>query len=269
MRARLLFSALALAACAGTAHAGLFDDEEARKQIAATTARLEAVQKNLELRLADIEQQSKGQSLDLLRDLDGIKSDLAKIRGQIEVLTYELTEAQKRQKDLYVDIDSRMRKMETAAAAGARLRDRCGRGARGCRSRHAARDGGERRSRCRLARRATRAACRGARPRDCRGAARLRRRARPVQDGRLPGRDQRLPGLREDVSAQPAGAVGAVLGGQCAICATRLSRRRHVAARIDPGLSRQPQGTRMRCSTSHRRNPRWATTRPRVARSRS
>lgn len=119
MHARLLLTAVALAACVGTAQAGLFDDEEARKQIAITSARLDAVQKNLETRLADIEQQSKGQSLDLLRDLEGIKSDLAKIRGQIEVLTYELTEAQKRQRDLYVDLDSRMRKMETAAAAAA------------------------------------------------------------------------------------------------------------------------------------------------------
>lgn len=116
LRARVVLTALALCACAGIAHAGLFDDEEARKQIAATSARLDAVQKSLEARLADIEQQAKGQSLDLLRDLDLIKSDLAKIRGQIEVLTYELTEAQKRQRDLYVDLDSRMRKMETAAA---------------------------------------------------------------------------------------------------------------------------------------------------------
>ena len=96
--ARLVLTALVFAACTSAAHAGLFDDEEARKQIAATTARLDAVQKALEARLADIEQQSKGQSLDLLRDLDGIKTDLAKIRGQIEVLTYELTEAQKRQR---------------------------------------------------------------------------------------------------------------------------------------------------------------------------
>lgn len=115
LRARLVCTALAIAACASSVHAGLFDDEEARKQIAATSARLDAVQKSLEARLADIEQQAKGQSLDLLRDLDLIKSDLAKIRGQIEVLTYELTEAQKRQRDLYVDLDSRLRKMETAA----------------------------------------------------------------------------------------------------------------------------------------------------------
>lgn len=119
MRPRLLLAVMALAACAGTAQAGLFDDEEARKQITATSARLDAVQKNLEARLLEVEQQSRSQSLDLWRELDGIKSDLAKIRGQIEVLTYELTEAQKRQKDLYVDLDSRMRKMETAAAPAA------------------------------------------------------------------------------------------------------------------------------------------------------
>jgi tol-pal system protein YbgF len=101
-------------ACA-PAHAGLFDDEEARKAIAATQARLDGLQRNLEARLTALEQQSKQMGFDLLRDLDGIKSDVAKMRGQIEVLVYELTEAQKRQRDLYVDLDSRMRKMEAAA----------------------------------------------------------------------------------------------------------------------------------------------------------
>ncbi|MCC6195761.1 MAG: tol-pal system protein YbgF [Burkholderiales bacterium] len=108
--------ALLLAACT-QAHAGLFDDEEARKQIAATQARLDGLQRSLEARLTTIEQQTKGQALDLVRDLEGIKTDVAKIRGQIEVLMYELTEATKRQKDLYVDLDSRMRKIEASAAA--------------------------------------------------------------------------------------------------------------------------------------------------------
>ncbi|MCC6867957.1 MAG: tol-pal system protein YbgF [Burkholderiales bacterium] len=116
--ARFALAVVVLVAGVGAAHAGLFDDEEARKQIAATTARLDTLQKNLEARLADLEQQAKGQGLDLLRDLEGIKADVAKIRGQIEVLTYELTEAQKRQRDLYVDLDSRLRKIE-AAGAGA------------------------------------------------------------------------------------------------------------------------------------------------------
>ena len=113
--ASILLIVVALAG-AQLAHAGLFDDEEARKNIAATQARLDGLQRNLEARLAAMEQQTNEQSLDLLRDVEGMKSDLAKIRGQIEVLVYELGEQQKRQKDLYVDLDSRMRKMEAAAA---------------------------------------------------------------------------------------------------------------------------------------------------------
>lgn len=118
IRSRGVVAALALAACT-QAHAGLFDDEEARKSIAATQARLDGLQRSMEARLTAIEQQTKGQALDLVRDLEGIKSDVAKIRGQIEVLMYELTEATKRQKDLYVDLDSRMRKIEGAGVIAA------------------------------------------------------------------------------------------------------------------------------------------------------
>jgi len=118
MRAvRIAMVSLALAAA--QVHAGIFDDEEARKSIAATQARLDGLSKTLDARMTTLEQQSKQLGFDLLRDLEGIKSDIAKIRGQIEVLTYELNEQQKRQRDLYVDLDSRLRKMETASTAGA------------------------------------------------------------------------------------------------------------------------------------------------------
>src|SRR4029453_2063105 len=105
---------LLLSLAFGYAHAGLFDDEEARKSIAATQARLDGLQKTLDARMTTLEQQSKQLGFDLLRDLEGIKSDIAKIRGQIEVLTYELNEQQKRQRDLYVDLDSRLRKLEAS-----------------------------------------------------------------------------------------------------------------------------------------------------------
>jgi tol-pal system protein YbgF len=116
---RLVLSALALATLAHSAHAGLFDDDEARKRIEATAARVDQLQRDLDTRLAALEQQFKSQGLDLLNELEGIKGDVAKIRGQIEVLTYELTEAQKRQKDLYVDLDTRMRKLEAGPGSGA------------------------------------------------------------------------------------------------------------------------------------------------------
>jgi tol-pal system protein YbgF len=115
---RLVLAALALAALAQSAHAGLFDDEEARKRIDATAARVDALQRDLDARLAALEQQFKSQGLNLLNEIEAIKGDVAKIRGQIEVLTYELTEAQKRQKDLYVDLDTRMRKLEAGPGGG-------------------------------------------------------------------------------------------------------------------------------------------------------
>jgi len=41
-----------------------------------------------------------------------LRQEIAKLRGQIEVLTNELTNTQKRQKDFYVDLDGRLRKLE-------------------------------------------------------------------------------------------------------------------------------------------------------------
>lgn len=116
---RLVLAALASFAFAHVAHAGLFDDDEARKRIDATAQKVDKLQRDLEARLAAVEQQAKSQGLDLLNELEGIRGDVAKLRGQIEVLTYELTEAQKRQKDLYVDLDTRLRKIESGPPAAA------------------------------------------------------------------------------------------------------------------------------------------------------
>jgi len=112
--------ALAVAVTASFSHAALFDDEEARRRIAETNVRLGQLQTQLDTRLAQLEQQLRsGGLLDLSNQLELARVDLAKMRGQIEVLAHELAEAQKRQRDLYVDLDSRMRKMETAQAAAA------------------------------------------------------------------------------------------------------------------------------------------------------
>jgi len=114
-RASLL--ALALLAGAHVAHAALFDDEEARRRIEATNQRVMQMQRQLEDRLALLEQQAKSGGLaDLGTQLQLLQGDLAKLRGQIEVVTYELEQSQKRQRDLYVDLDSRLRKIEASPA---------------------------------------------------------------------------------------------------------------------------------------------------------
>jgi tol-pal system protein YbgF len=114
---RITFIGVALFLVAHVAHAALFDDDEARRRIESTNVRLTQLQREIEDRLTALEQQVKGQGLaDLSNQMQGLQSDIAKLRGQIEVVTYELEQAQKRQRDLYVDLDTRLRKIESSAA---------------------------------------------------------------------------------------------------------------------------------------------------------
>jgi tol-pal system protein YbgF len=117
---RATLAGVALFLVAHTAQAALFDDDEARRRIESTNVRMTQLQREIEDRLTALEQQVKGQGLaDLSNQMQVLQSDIAKLRGQIEVVTYELEQAQKRQRDLYVDLDTRLRKIESSAAAGA------------------------------------------------------------------------------------------------------------------------------------------------------
>ena len=117
---RFVLAGLVLFMVTQAAHAALFDDEEARKRIDATNQRLSAMQRQIDDRLLLLEQQAKSGGLaDLATQIQLLQGDMAKLRGQIEVVTYELEQSQKRQRDLYVDLDTRLRKMEAAAASAA------------------------------------------------------------------------------------------------------------------------------------------------------
>ena len=113
-RAALL---LGLWLAAGAAHAGLFDDEEARRAIADLRVQVEANRKAAEERLAKIETLAQDRSIDLSRQLDELKQDLARMRGQIEVQANQIETLDRRQKDLYVDLDARLRKLEASTQA--------------------------------------------------------------------------------------------------------------------------------------------------------
>ena len=107
----------ALLGAAAPASGGLFDDEEARTRIDETNVRIVDLQKRVDERMNSLETQLKSQGLlELFGAVEMLKTDIARLRGQIEVLTHELAEAQKRQRDLYVDLDSRMRRTEAAQA---------------------------------------------------------------------------------------------------------------------------------------------------------
>jgi len=103
----------------GLAHAALFDDEEARRQIIRLRSQVEASQKAIDERLATIDSRlgqmdSSGQNraVDLSQLLESLRQDMAKLRGQIEVLANQTDNIERRQRDLYVDLDTRLRKLE-------------------------------------------------------------------------------------------------------------------------------------------------------------
>ena len=115
---RIAAALLAAAFLALPARAALFDDEEARKRIDLANQRLTQVQRQLEERIAALEAQLKSQGLvEMFSQLEQVKADVARLRGQVEVLNHELEQAQKRQRDLYVDLDSRLRRLEGGPGA--------------------------------------------------------------------------------------------------------------------------------------------------------
>jgi tol-pal system protein YbgF len=92
------------------AQAGLFDDEEARKAILDLRGRLDALRRDLRSELDA--KADKSSTLDLVNENEELKREIAKLRGQVEVLANELANEQQRQKDFYVDLDTRLRKFE-------------------------------------------------------------------------------------------------------------------------------------------------------------
>lgn len=107
--------AFALLANGVSARAGLFDDDLARDRIEKLRTAVEAKAAELEGRA---EEAQKNQ-LDFANQLESIRADIAKLRGQIEELNYNLEATQKRQKDFYLDLDSRLRKLEPTAEGSA------------------------------------------------------------------------------------------------------------------------------------------------------
>ena len=53
----------------------------------------------------------------LLNQVEALNGELSRLRGQIEVLANDINNAQKRQRDMYVDLDTRLRRIEQNNAA--------------------------------------------------------------------------------------------------------------------------------------------------------
>ena len=109
----------ALVAAALPARAGLFDDEEARRRIELLRSELAQQGRDNEQRIIKLEEQIRNIGVvELLRQLEQINAEIARLRGQLEVLANDNQQVQKRQRDFYLDIDSRLKRLEGAAASG-------------------------------------------------------------------------------------------------------------------------------------------------------
>lgn len=113
---------LAAAALATPVHAGLFDDDEARKAILELRSRISASddqararqteQATTNAQLLEQLQQMRRSLLELNNQLETLRADLSRLRGQDEQLARDVADMQRRQKDMAQGVDERVRKLE-------------------------------------------------------------------------------------------------------------------------------------------------------------
>ena len=89
---------------------GIFDDNEARR-------RIERLRQEHDERLGKIEAQVQGATdrsavLELASQIETLRGEIQRMRGQLEVIGHATDTAEARQKQLYLDIDTRLRKLE-------------------------------------------------------------------------------------------------------------------------------------------------------------
>lgn len=97
------------------AHAQLFGgDDEARKAILQIREQIKVLQQReteMTARLDRMESAQRNQ-LELVNQLELLRQENARLRGQVETLSNEVATLQKRNRDLYTDLDARLKKME-------------------------------------------------------------------------------------------------------------------------------------------------------------
>jgi tol-pal system protein YbgF len=113
LKVNSILAAAVLAAFSFTAlpsQAGVFDDDEARKAILELRGKMDMLRRDLRSEMDN--KADKSGTLDLASQNEQLRGEIAKLRGQVEVLSYELNNAQQRQKDFYIDLDTRLRRVE-------------------------------------------------------------------------------------------------------------------------------------------------------------
>ncbi len=101
---------------AAQAHAGLFSDDVARQRLddqQQEIQQLKAKLEDIDTRLKRIE----SAQIEMASKFQDQGSDSAAMRGKMEELQHSIDDTQKRQKDFYIDLDTRLRKLEPQPSA--------------------------------------------------------------------------------------------------------------------------------------------------------
>jgi tol-pal system protein YbgF len=98
-------------------NAALFEDDEARREILKLRKQIEDITVRVDSRLEPLNTRidskaDKKSVIDLASEIEKLRTDIASLRGQIEILLNEQSNTQRRQKDFYSDLDQRLRKLE-------------------------------------------------------------------------------------------------------------------------------------------------------------
>ena len=101
------------------AQAGVFDGDALREN-AELRRQVERQGQDVDARFIRLDEAIKNIGvIQLLQQIDALNSEIAKLRGQIEVLVNQNEQLQKRQRDFYLDLDTRLRRLEGTAAPAA------------------------------------------------------------------------------------------------------------------------------------------------------
>lgn len=103
---------LCIAALVTSPAYALFDDNEARQAIVEIRTQNAAQQKENNRRLESVEQQAGRAQIENANQIEALRREIAALRGNVELLQQSLAETQRRLRDIYADLDARVKKFE-------------------------------------------------------------------------------------------------------------------------------------------------------------
>ena len=110
---------LALLSAQQVSVAGIFGsdvDDQARQQIADLKSETQQQNRNIDKRMNALETSIKSLGLvEMVNQIEQLKEEIGKLRGQIELQHNQIETTQKRQRELYLDLDTRLRALEKSS----------------------------------------------------------------------------------------------------------------------------------------------------------